>query len=85
MCVYLLTVFITALATAASGTDAFSSVCAALAVTGNIGVGFGAVGPALDYGAFPVALKYFYSFIMIAGRLELWTVLILFVPEFWRR
>ncbi|MDR2054178.1 MAG: TrkH family potassium uptake protein [Treponema sp.] len=85
VCIYLLTVFITALATAASGTDVFSSVCAALAVTGNIGIGFGAVGPALNYGAFPAALKYFYSFIMIAGRLELWTVLILFVPEFWKK
>jgi trk system potassium uptake protein TrkH len=85
MCVYLLTVFITALATAASGTDAFSSLCAALAVTGNIGAGFGAVGPSLDYSAFPAALKCFYAFIMIAGRLELWTVLILFVPEFWRK
>jgi trk system potassium uptake protein TrkH len=85
MCVYLLTVFITALVTAASGTDAFSSFCAALVITGNVGIGFGAVGPSLDYGAFPDALKYFYSFIMIAGRLELWTVLILFVPEFWRR
>ena len=80
-----MTVVITALVTAASGTDVFSSVCAALAVTGNIGVGFGAVGPAFNYGAFPAALKYFYSFIMIAGRLELWTVLILFVPEFWKK
>jgi trk system potassium uptake protein TrkH len=85
ICVYLLTLFITALVTAASGTDVFSSVCAALAVTGNIGISFGAVGPAFNYGAFPAALKYFYSFIMIAGRLELWTVLILFVPGFWKR
>ncbi|MDR0451744.1 MAG: TrkH family potassium uptake protein [Treponema sp.] len=85
VCVYLFTVFITALVSAALGVDVFSSFCAALAVTSNIGTGFGAVGPALNYGAFPPALKYFYSFIMIAGRLELWTVLVLFFPEFWRR
>jgi trk system potassium uptake protein TrkH len=80
-----LTVFITALVGAALGVDVFSSFCAALAVTGNVGIGFGAVGPSLNYGLFPDALKYFYSFIMVAGRLELWTVLILFVPEFWRK
>ncbi|MDR1353263.1 MAG: TrkH family potassium uptake protein [Treponema sp.] len=85
VCIYVVTVFITALVSAALGVDAFSSFCTALAMTGNIGIGFGAAGPASGYGAFPAALKYFYSFIMIAGRLELWTVLILFVPEFWRK
>ncbi|MDR1412192.1 MAG: TrkH family potassium uptake protein [Spirochaetaceae bacterium] len=85
VCIYAFTVFITALVSAALGVDVFSSFCTALAVTGNIGIGFGASGPASNYGAFPAALKYFYSFIMLAGRLELWTVLILFVPEFWRK
>jgi trk system potassium uptake protein TrkH len=83
--IYMLTVFVTALVTAATGTDVFSSFNAALAMTGNIGIGFGTVGPAFNYGAFPPALKYFYSFVMIAGRLELWTVLILFIPEYWRK
>jgi trk system potassium uptake protein TrkH len=83
--IYMLTVVITALVTAAAGTDVFSSFSAALAITGNIGIGFGAVGPAFHYVSFPSSIKYFNSFIMVAGRLELWTVLILFIPGYWRK
>jgi trk system potassium uptake protein TrkH len=70
--------------TAAAGTDVFSSFCAALAMTGNIGAGFGAAGPAAHYGAFSDPIKWLFSFLMIAGRLELWTVFILFNPEYWK-
>jgi trk system potassium uptake protein TrkH len=73
------------LITAASGIDVFSSFSTALSVTGNVGVGFGAIGPARNYAGFADHLKWIYSFAMIAGRLELWTVFILFTPEFWRR
>jgi trk system potassium uptake protein TrkH len=82
---YLMIVAVTALVTAASGTDIFSSFSAALAITGNIGAGFGAVGPSRNYGAFPDHVKWLFSFVMIAGRLELWTVFVLFTPEYWRR
>jgi trk system potassium uptake protein TrkH len=82
---YFMVVAITGLVTAASGTDIFSSFSAALAVTGNMGAGFGAVGPARTYGAFPDHVKWLFSFVMIAGRLELWTVFVLFTPGYWRR
>jgi trk system potassium uptake protein TrkH len=82
---YAAVVAIVALITAASGVDIFSSFSTALSVTSNIGVGFGAIGPGHNFGAFPDHLKWIYSFAMIAGRLELWTVLILFTPEYWRR
>ncbi|MDR2176583.1 MAG: TrkH family potassium uptake protein [Treponema sp.] len=81
---YMMVVTIVTLITAASGTDIFSSFCAALAVTGNVGIGFGAIGPSANYGAFPDYIKWLFSFVMIAGRLELWTVIILFSPEYWR-
>ncbi|GHT75293.1 Trk system potassium transporter TrkH [Spirochaetia bacterium] len=83
--IYLLVILITTLASAAAGMDILSSFSAALAVTGNIGVGFGAVGPGHNFASFPNYLKWFYSFVMIAGRLELWTVIVLFNPEYWRR
>ena len=51
----------------------------------NIGVGFGAIGPSRNYGVFPDHIKWLFSFVMIAGRLELWTVFVLFSPEYWRR
>jgi len=81
---YFLIVGITALVTTAAGFDVFSSFSAALSVTGNIGVGFGAVGPFKNFSMFPDYLKLFYSLVMIAGRLELWTVLVLFTPEYWK-
>jgi trk system potassium uptake protein TrkH len=89
---YFMVVAATTLITAASGgstgdtkIDLFSSFSAALSVTGNVGIGFGAVGPAHNYGIFPAHIKWLFSFVMIAGRLELWTVFILFTPEYWRR
>jgi trk system potassium uptake protein TrkH len=81
---YMLVIAVATLFTAASGVDIFSSFSAALAVTGNVGIGFGAVGPASHYGAFSDSIKWLFSFLMIAGRLELWTVFILFSPEYWR-
>jgi trk system potassium uptake protein TrkH len=83
--IYMLVILVTTLVSAASGMDILSSFSAALAMTGNIGVGFGAVGPGHSFAAFPNYLKWFYSFVMIAGRLELWTVIVLFNPEYWRR
>jgi trk system potassium uptake protein TrkH len=82
---YVTVVLAATLITAASGIDLFSSFSAALSVTGNIGVGFGAIGPAHNYSGFPDHIKWLYSFVMIAGRLELWTVFVLFVPSFRRR
>jgi trk system potassium uptake protein TrkH len=82
---YLMVVGVTTLITAASGTDFFSAFSAALSITGNVGVGFGAVGPIHNYGAFPDHIKWLFSFVMIAGRLELWTVFLLFRPLYWRR
>jgi trk system potassium uptake protein TrkH len=81
---YMMVVTVTTLLTAASGVDFFSALSAAVSVTGNVGTGFGAVGPVHNYGAFAAPVKWLYSFVMIAGRLELWTVFILFSREFRR-
>jgi trk system potassium uptake protein TrkH len=82
---YFMITGVTTLITAAAGFDLFSSFSAALCIIGNIGIGFGAAGPGQNYGAFPDWLKLFYSLIMITGRLELWTVFVLFTPEYWKR
>ena len=47
--------------------------------------GIGNVGPALNYSEIQMAGKWFLSFLMLVGRLELFTVLVLFSPLFWRR
>lgn len=64
--------------------DFSTSLSCALASIGNIGPAFGAASPSCTYSEFPTLLKLLYSFAMIIGRLELYTVLIVFVPRFWR-
>ena len=77
----LIVTFIVAL----SGQDILTSVASALATVGNIGPGFGKIGPAENYAFFPDFVKWVLSFAMIAGRLELYTVLVIFTPTFWRK
>lgn len=72
------------LVTAACGIDIFSSLCTSLSMIGNIGVGFGAAGPLNNFSHFPDYLKLYYSLLMIAGRLELWTVFVLFTRDYWK-
>jgi trk system potassium uptake protein TrkH len=82
---YFMVIAAVTLITAASGIDIFSSFSAAVSITGNIGVGFGAISPGNNYGIFADHIKWLFSFVMIAGRLEMWTVFILFTHVYWRR
>lgn len=66
------------------GYDLDSSIGSVAATLGNIGPGIGAVGPMENYAHIPVFGKWFLSFLMLVGRLELFTVLILFSPAFWK-
>ena len=51
---------------------------------GNVGPGIGAVGPLDNFAHIPYLGKWFLSFLMLLGRLELFTILILFTPYFWK-
>jgi trk system potassium uptake protein TrkH len=83
--IYLSLLFVTTMVVASGGFDVLTSFSAALATQGNIGPGFGKVGPVFNYAFLPSYIKGTLIFGMIAGRLELVTVLVLFVPRFWRR
>ncbi|QED29272.1 TrkH family potassium uptake protein [Microvenator marinus] len=61
--------------------DIASAVTATL---GNIGPGYGAVGPMAGFGFFPVFSKIWMCVLMIAGRLEVMTLLVLLSPWYWR-
>lgn len=61
---------------------AFSSVAATI---GNVGPGFGLVNPSSTYADLPGPAKGILSFCMIAGRLEIYTILVLLTPEFWKK
>lgn len=67
------------------GLDGPSAIGAAAATIGNIGPGLGSVGPVDNYAFIPSGGKWFLSFLMLLGRLELFTVLILFSPAFWKK
>lgn len=83
---YFTTLFIGAFIVALSGQlTAFESISAMLGALGTVGPGFGAVGPADNYGFLPDFAKITLFVSMIIGRLELFTVLILFSPWFWKK
>lgn len=64
----------------------FASACGAAATClGNVGPGLGTVGPAFTFADVPSSAKLVLSFLMILGRLELFTILVLFTPFFWKR
>jgi trk system potassium uptake protein TrkH len=69
----------------ALGNDFDTSIGTVAATLGNIGPGIGSVGPSLNYAEIQMAGKWYLSFLMLVGRLELFTVLVLFSPLFWRR
>jgi trk system potassium uptake protein TrkH len=51
----------------------------------NIGPGFGLVGPSENYAFISETGKWYLSANMLAGRLDVFTVMVLFYPSFWRR
>ena len=64
--------------------DIYSAFSAVATTLGNIGPGFGEIGPMENFHNLPDLAKWFLSFLMLLGRLELFTVLILFSPSFWK-
>jgi trk system potassium uptake protein len=64
--------------------DMETSMGAVASSLGNIGPGLGKVGPIENYAYIAPAGKWFLSFLMLLGRLELFTVLVLFSPSFWK-
>ena len=67
------------------GVDFISSVGAVATCLGNTGPGIGSVGPIANFNHLPEMAKWLLSFLMLLGRLELFTVLIIFTPYFWKK
>jgi trk system potassium uptake protein TrkH len=70
---------------AGTGVDFITSLGAVAATIGNIGPGFGMVGPVDNFAQIPYLGKWLLSWCMLLGRLEIFTLIILIVPEFWRK
>lgn len=83
--IYLGLMTISSLLISALGVDFVTSLASVLACVSNIGPGFGQVGPASNFAMMPDPAKWILSLCMILGRLEIYTIIVLMVPEFWKK
>ncbi|MFP4125276.1 MAG: TrkH family potassium uptake protein [Alphaproteobacteria bacterium] len=75
-----------ALALALTGLDYLTAMSGSISALANVGPGLGAqIGPVTNFDSLPDAAKWLLAIAMLLGRLELFTVLVLFTPAFWRR
>ena len=63
--------------------DLFTAISGVAATLGNVGPGFGALGATGTYAGQATGAKWIYSFLMLCGRLELYSVLVLFTRAYW--
>ncbi len=83
--IYMLIFIIASVILTFFGLDFLSALGAAASSLGNIGPAIGSVNPVANFSHLSIAAKWFCALLMLIGRLELFTVLILFTPFFWRK
>ena len=83
--VYIIIWGVSALAVSFSGHDIVTSISAVAATLSNVGPGLADVGPVCNFADQTVFAKWVYVFDMLCGRLELYTVLVLFTKDLWRK
>lgn len=83
MFLYIAMVFVGAFIISFENADLMTCFSSVITCLGNIGPGFGSIGPVENFGGLTDLSKYLLSFYMIAGRLELYTLFILLTPKFW--
>lgn len=81
--VYMVTVLLGTIVFTFFGLPLSEAFGAAATSIGNVGPGLGLSGPAGNFALMPVPVKWIMSFFMLLGRLELFTVLLIFTPSFW--
>jgi trk system potassium uptake protein TrkH len=67
------------------GLDMISSISSVATCLGNVGPGLGSVGPTNNYSGVPFLGKWILIFCMLLGRLEIFTIIVLLMPGFWKR
>jgi trk system potassium uptake protein TrkH len=82
---YVFIIVVTVVIFCASGVNFDESIGAAVSAIGNVGISIGQFGPAGTYAEFPTVAKWVMSFVMLIGRLEIFTVLLLFTKALWRK
>ena len=82
---YIFIIVITVVIFCASGVNFDESIGAAVSAIGNVGISIGQFGPSGTYAEFPTVAKWVMSFVMLIGRLEIFTVLLLFTKVLWKK
>lgn len=82
--IFIMIFVLASLILAATGLEPFDAMAASIATLGNIGPGFGVVGPSTTYASISGFGKIVLTLCMLLGRLELFTILVLINPEFWK-
>ncbi|QHI73153.1 TrkH family potassium uptake protein [Aminipila terrae] len=82
---HILVVSVSTLLVSLDGYDIITNLSAVLTCIGNIGPGFSLVGPSMNFSIFSDPVKFLLSFVMLAGRLELYAFIVLLMPRFWQQ
>jgi len=83
--IYILVFIIGALIMSLIGVDFTTALGSVASTLGNVGPGIGNVSPSYSFSAIPTVGKWFLAFLMLLGRLELFTIMMLLTPYFWRK
>jgi len=82
---YICLAFFAMLVLSSLGLDMITSFGAVVTTLSNVGPGLGIFHPEATYSEAPFLAKWLLSFCMLVGRLEIYTVMVLLVPEFWKK
>ncbi|MDD2286365.1 MAG: TrkH family potassium uptake protein [Paludibacter sp.] len=82
---YILLIIIGTVILAFSGMGFMESLSGMVTCISDVGPGLGSIGPTANFSGIPAFSKWFLSFVMLVGRLEVFTVLIIFTPIFWKK
>lgn len=82
--IYILLVVIGMIAFTLLGSDADTGLGSSISMLSNVGPGTGSTGPASNFSHVPAVGKWMMSFYMLVGRLEVYSVLFLFLPQYWK-
>lgn len=82
---YIMLIIIGSIILAFSGMGFLESLSGMITCISDVGPGLGSIGPAMNFASIPDFSKWFLSFVMLIGRLEVFTVLIIFTPIFWKK
>lgn len=82
---YIISIIVSIVVMSGMGLDFETSVGSVVTCIGNIGPGIGEVGPADNFSEIPAFGKWYLSFLMLLGRLELFTIIVLFSSAFWKK